>query len=37
VKDDAATIRDRPIHEVAASFIRDNSAATFFTDNDREP
>jgi histidine ammonia-lyase len=34
-KDDA--IRDRPIHEVAASFIRDNPAARFYSGNDREP
>jgi histidine ammonia-lyase len=36
-KDDGAGVRDRPIHEVAASFIRDNAAASFYDANDREP
>jgi histidine ammonia-lyase len=31
------TARDRPIHEIAASFIQDNPAVTFFGANDREP
>jgi histidine ammonia-lyase len=35
-KDDGA-VRDRPIHEVAASFIRDNPAKNFYSGNDREP
>jgi histidine ammonia-lyase len=28
---------DRPIHDVAAAFIREHPAASFFGDNDREP
>jgi histidine ammonia-lyase len=35
LKDDAQ--RDRPVHEIAASFIQDNPAITFFGANDREP
>jgi histidine ammonia-lyase len=35
-KDDGA-VRDRPIHEVAASFIRGNPAVSFYAGNDREP
>jgi histidine ammonia-lyase len=36
-KDDGTGVRDRPIHEVAASFIHDNAAASFYDANDREP
>jgi histidine ammonia-lyase len=35
LKDEAQ--RDRPVHEIAASFIQDNPAITFFGANDREP
>jgi histidine ammonia-lyase len=35
LKDDAQ--RDRPVHEIAAAFIQDNPAITFFGANDREP
>ena len=34
---DGAAVRDRPIHEVAASFIHDNAAASFYDANAREP
>ena len=30
-------VHDRPIHDVAASFIHDNSAVNFYPANDREP
>lgn len=35
--DDASAPRDRPVHEVAASFIRENPATSFYGANDREP
>ncbi len=36
-KDDGATARDRPIHEVAANFIREHPAAGFVANDEREP
>jgi len=36
-KDDATTPHERPVHEVAADFIRDHPAAGFVPNNDREP
>jgi hypothetical protein len=35
--DDPAVPRDRPIHEIAANFIRDRPAAGFVAHDDREP
>jgi histidine ammonia-lyase len=36
-KDDGSVIRTQPIHDIAASFIRDNPAVSFYPANDREP
>jgi histidine ammonia-lyase len=35
--DDAPGIRERPIHEIVAGFIRDHAAARFYPANAREP
>jgi histidine ammonia-lyase len=34
---DGSVARDQPIHDIAASFIREHPAATFIADDDREP
>ena len=34
---DGAAARDRPIHDIAASFMREHPAASFIANDDREP
>jgi histidine ammonia-lyase len=36
-QEDPATPLTQPIHELAAAFIRNNAASTFYANNDREP
>jgi histidine ammonia-lyase len=36
-KDDGSVVRTQPIHDIAAAFIRDNPAVTFYPANEQEP